>query len=524
MEKRPSDLPVLIVTGASGFVGRHLLRSFYEEFYIYALARRPQKQASVPIHDNINWLRIDVADKESVNRVFQMILKNGGADYLVHLAGYYDFDGKDSPEYERTNVRGTRNILDGAKLLKLKRFIFASSLTVTEFDEPGLIINEKSPADANFNYAISKRKGEEMVRACCKDFPVAIIRLAAIFSDWCEYGPLYNFLNTWLSNSWKAKILAGKGEAAVPYLHVKNLNTILYKIIENTDKLPACNTFIASANGCISQVELFTISSRYHSSRQVEPFFMPKWIAYVGVKMLDLLGLITGKIPFERPWMLKYVDIKLNVDANYTHSMLNWRPLPRYDLKRRLLFIIQNMKSDPYYWNRINLEAIEKRKFQNPNLKICQKMHSLEDEMSLKITEEFYAEENANRFPTYITLKKELVIERVRFIYSMFETAVRTGDRMHVLGYARHLASERFKEGFHVYEVMRAIQFTGDYIVKTLLVQQELMDHEDQQEMEQRIYDGITLTIQLIQDELEDAYDALRRSKGAATFSDSVLV
>ena len=36
----------------------------------------------------------------------------------------------------------------------------------------------------------------------------------------------------------------------------------------------------------------------------------------------------------------------------------------------------------------------------------------------------------------------------------MFETAVRTGDRIHVLSYARNFASERFKEGFEVYEVM----------------------------------------------------------------------
>jgi hypothetical protein len=227
--------------------------------------------------------------------------------------------------------------------------------------------------------------------------------------------------------------------------------------------------------------------------------------------MLDIVGAIFGKKQFERPWMLKYVDLKLNVDASYTHNILNWKPIPRFDLKRRLLFLIQNMKSDPHYWHRKNLEAIEKRKLQNPNLIICEKMHSLEDEISFGITEEIFAERNAERFPTYKKLSKELVIERVRFIYSLFETAVRTGDRIHVLGYARNLASERFKEGFQVYEVMRAIQFTGDYIVKTLLAQPELLEHPDLLDMEQKIYDGITLTIQLLQDELEDSYDRLRR-------------
>ena len=92
----------------------------------------------------------------------------------------------------------------------------------------------------------------------------------------------------------------------------------------------------------------------------------------------------------------------------------------------------------------------------------------------------------------------------------MFETAVRTGDRIHVLSYARNLASERYKEGFEVYEVMDAIQFIGESIVKNLLEQPELMEHPDYEEMEQRIYDGITLTIQLIIDELEDSFDRLK--------------
>ena len=101
--------------------------------------------------------------------------------------------------------------------------------------------------DAKFEYAVSKRIGEEMVQKYSKFFPTAIIRLAAIYSDWCEYGRLYNFLITWLSKSWKSNILAGKGDAAVPYLHITNLNTIFYKIIKNTKNLPPSVIHISQA-------------------------------------------------------------------------------------------------------------------------------------------------------------------------------------------------------------------------------------------------------------------------------------
>jgi hypothetical protein len=137
-------------------------------------------------------------------------------------------------------------------------------------------------------------------------------------------------------------------------------------------------------------------------------------------------------------------------------------------------------------------------------------MHSLEDQIVLEIVEEMYSDKYAKRFPTYKKTKMDIHIERVRYVYAMFETAVRTGDRIHVLSYARNLASERYKEGFECYEVMEAIQFIGEHIVKTLLEQPELMEHPDQEEMEQRIYDGINLTIQLIIDELEDSFDRLK--------------
>ena len=127
--------------------------------------------------------------------------------------------------------------------------------------------------------------------------------------------------------------------------------------------------------------------------------------------------------------MFRYVDLKLNVNASYTRKTLDWNPISRLDIRRRLLFLIEHMKSNSIDWHRKNLEAIEKRSLTNPNLKIYETMHSLENQIVLKIIEEMYSEQHVKRFPKYKTLKMKLHIERVRFVYSMFETAVRTGDQ-----------------------------------------------------------------------------------------------
>ena len=56
--------PRIIVTGASGFVGRHLLDEVKECFHIDAFARRSQARCGAPVHPNINWTQVDIAELE----------------------------------------------------------------------------------------------------------------------------------------------------------------------------------------------------------------------------------------------------------------------------------------------------------------------------------------------------------------------------------------------------------------------------------------------------------------------------
>ena len=46
-------LPRILVTGASGFIGRHLLEALKEDFQIIGLARRSQIRCGAPFHSNI---------------------------------------------------------------------------------------------------------------------------------------------------------------------------------------------------------------------------------------------------------------------------------------------------------------------------------------------------------------------------------------------------------------------------------------------------------------------------------------
>ncbi len=495
--------PVLILSGASGFIGRHFLDTFKEDFYIYAIARRTQHAAGIAQHKNIVWIRLDIADEQKVKQIIENITRNGGADYFIHLAAFYDFSNQKNPEYERTNVRGTENFLKYCDQLNLKRFIFASSLTVTEFTAPGITINEKSAANAKFPYALSKAAGERFVKSYSNKFPCTIVRQAAIYSDWCEYLPLYSFLSCWLSGSWRSRLLAGKGFSAVPYLHISDLLKFFSAVIQLSETTPKFDILIASPNHSVSHLKIFNIVAQYHYFHRITPITTPKPIVGLGIIMNNILGKIKKKLPFERLWMMKYIDWQMHVDATYTYKLLNWQPTPRLTVERRLLFLIDKMNRYPFEWKYRNEMKQAYALIERKNLIIYETLLRESNNIIEEIFEQFVAKENALKFSTYQNLDLNTMFMRIEYMFHMLENDIRTGDRSNILDYGQHLAEERYLEGFDLQEVISAVELTGKVIVKCLLEQPKLL------EMEQSIHEEITFTIQMLIDKIEDTYEYL---------------
>lgn len=500
---RPEHLPKIIISGASGFVGRHFLQVLQEEYYIYALARRSQRAAGISAHPNIMWIRMDISDKKKVKQILGDIAKNGGAEYFFHFAAHYDFRNKDDPEYVTTNVDGTRYILENTENLNLKKFIFISSLTVTEFDDPSIILDEKSPANAKFPYAVSKTIGEDLVKKFSSKFPCVIVRQAAIYSDWCEYLPLYSFITSWLSGRWNCRILAGKGNSAVPYLHINDLNKFFLSIIKKSSNLGQCEILIASPNESTSHKELFTLVTAYSYFGKIRPIFIPKLFAYFGVAICSFLNIVLRKIRFERPWMIRYIDLEMNVDASYTRRLLDWEPTKRYDIKRRLLFLIGNMKSNPFKWHLKNELILRFAQTEREDLKIYEAMLQNKDNIIERIFENIVSHENANKFKSYQKLDIDQLLFRIEYLLKILEIDIRTGDRTNILNYGQNLAEERYLEGFPAKEVIGALKLTADIIVQTLIEVPELRS------MEQRIHHEFMVSLQMVIDIIEETYEIM---------------
>lgn len=342
--------PWIVITGATGFLGGRLVRQMRKEYRIYALGRRTPKEAGSPEGPGIEWFQADIGDIDRLQPIFEHIRRHGGAEFLLHLAAHYDFTGEDSPAYERTNVLGTRNVLELAAPLKLRKLIFTSSLAACPFTSEQERVTEATPLVDTFPYARSKKRGEELIRAYQDRVPACIIRPAAIFSDWCEYEPLDVFLRTWCSPHWRARVLGGRGRSAIPYLHVEDLLALLIRVVESIDELRPSEVLLASPDGCTPHLALFEAASGACHGAPRRPLFLPPRLARLGIGLRELVGRVTGRMPFERSWMADYIDRRLNVDATGTRRRIDWAPNPELAILNRLPRLIENFREDPERW------------------------------------------------------------------------------------------------------------------------------------------------------------------------------
>ncbi|MFZ1519904.1 MAG: NAD(P)-dependent oxidoreductase [Ignavibacteriaceae bacterium] len=513
------QLPSIVITGASGFIGSYLIDYIKEDFKIFAIARRSRKEANIPYHQNLHWLQCDISNLVTLNEAADYINKQGGTDFVVHLAAFYDFTYKDNIAYKNVNVDGTKNMLDFSALVNTKRFIFASSIAACEFPSVGNVITEKTSPDAIYHYAISKKLGEALVKNYSDRFPCTVVRFAAVYSDWCEFAPLYKFLTSWLSKKLESKIIGGKGESAIPYIHIRDVCQMIKLVIEKTSKISNFDIFNASPDGSTSHKEIFEISTRYFFGEAIKPIYLPKLLTYPALILRKLLRIIhlTSEEPFERFWMIRYIDKKLDVDSTYTQSVLNWQPTARYHLTRRLLFLLEKLKSHPDEW-RVKNEATLKRIAHRTNLKIYEKMIEQKDVILSKIFEIMLEEDKDKIFARYKLMPLNDYQCYISALYHLLLATIRSSDRSLLLKYIDDIAIRRFAEGFEPYMVCGTLKVFNDVIINHLSAYKEFNN------IKQELYDNIGLSLQIAQDEVEDLYDTLVKKMPIEMISKSSLL
>ena len=203
----------VLVTVASGFIGRNLVSLLTDKYEVYPLARKGAGLKNEIITDLTN------AD-------FPRCLPKVGK--VVHLGAKVAWGADIKKELFAVNVMATEKLAKWAMDV-CAQFIFASTAII--FGSRNSRITSASPLNLDTDYAYSKWLAEEAVRACGGRH--TILRIAGVF--WQD-GPAHLKINQSISGALAGipPVCYGAGSARRNYIYVKDLCRVIEHCCENS--------------------------------------------------------------------------------------------------------------------------------------------------------------------------------------------------------------------------------------------------------------------------------------------------
>ncbi|MDI1257009.1 MAG: NAD-dependent epimerase/dehydratase family protein [Flavobacterium sp.] len=181
---------MILVTGATGFVGSHLLLHLLEkEQKVRALYRNSAKIEFVKsifkhykkesLFEKIEWFEGDITDIPQMENAFADV------DFVYHCAALVSFDPNDEEILRKTNIEGTANVVNLSLVNAVKKLCFVSSIAalgdLQEHENTISETTEWNPEKNHSDYAISKYGAEmEVWRAQQEGLNVVIVNPGVI--------------------------------------------------------------------------------------------------------------------------------------------------------------------------------------------------------------------------------------------------------------------------------------------------------------------------------------------------------
>ena len=173
---------ITLVTGAAGFMGRHLVGRLVERGVRVRATARPRKDTSFFDKLGVQFVPADLTKLEALPALFE-----GGVDRVFHLGAICNF----STPYDRlhpTNVQGVARMTRLALDAGIERFIHASSTSVYGRYR-GRPFKEDDPREPCDNYGRSKRDGEDLIwQRVTQGLPAVVTRPCTVYGPGCTDG------------------------------------------------------------------------------------------------------------------------------------------------------------------------------------------------------------------------------------------------------------------------------------------------------------------------------------------------
>jgi nucleoside-diphosphate-sugar epimerase len=270
-----------LVTGASGFIGSHLVEHLLQKkTAVRVLLRRTSSREWLK-NLQLEEVTGDLFDKEALREAVQ------GVDFIYHSAGLTK--AKTSQEYYRANAEGTKNLLQAALEHNpgLTRFVLVSSQTAAGPSHSETPITESAPPRPITTYGKSKLRAEEECLDVAAQIPVTIVRPPAVFGP--RDKDIFEFFNTFGKG---LQPIVGFSENYVSLVHVRDL--VRGTVLAGESASARGNTYFISSRVVYGWKEVGEITRRV-MGRNAMRLRIPEFGVYAISAVAEFFSLFSSK-------------------------------------------------------------------------------------------------------------------------------------------------------------------------------------------------------------------------------------
>ena len=260
-----------LVTGASGFLGRHLVAALLARSEdVRALVREGTDAATLETQ-GVQVVRGELADRPALERAA------AGCGLVFHLAGLVSHERSRFAELRAVNVEGTRNLLAAAE--PTARIVHVSSVAaVGPTPAPDLLADERQifPAAAQqLPYAATKHAGEEVaLAAAAAGADIVVANPGFLLGP----GDLHR-VSTWPVTAYLAGDLRFTTTGGLCFVDARDVSAGLLALAAHGRR--GERTILAGASGNCNWAEFFArVAAVAGVRRRMVP--LPSWLAAAG--------------------------------------------------------------------------------------------------------------------------------------------------------------------------------------------------------------------------------------------------
>ena len=261
----------LLVTGATGFIGSHVVlgaRAWGHEVVAAGLARTPAECRRLKV---LREEGVEVRQGPLLDEVYTADLVRG-CDAVIHLAAAQHEANVPDSYFRDVNVEATRQLLAGSAAANVTRFVYGSTIGVYGSAPPGAITEDAATRPVNI-YGKTKLEAEKVVLEYTGRLGVTIIRISE------TYGPEdERLLKLFRAIDAGAFVMIGKGDNEHHPIHVHDLVRGILSALTNPAALG--QTFLLAGPKSLT-TKTMAIEIAAALGRKLPVWTLPMWPAVV---------------------------------------------------------------------------------------------------------------------------------------------------------------------------------------------------------------------------------------------------